>query len=167
MTPEEKETIRKRIEENKILIKGGIAPYDIAAQIENKFLNSLLSLSPEVPKSVEERAQELYPTVDVLPKETGYNENDVAEKQQAAYIQGSLDSGKEAVEWIDVKERLPEIIKMVIIWTTVDTIPTIGYYTGDDWFYFNGSGNFWLSEESHIKVLFWMPLPLFQKRDGK
>jgi len=39
-------------------------------------------------KSIEEVANELFPLVDTLPRETGYHENDVSEKQQEAFIKG-------------------------------------------------------------------------------
>jgi len=52
---------------------------------------------------IEKKANELYPYVDMMPKETGYHENDVAEKQQDAFIAGAEYRDADAVgfaEWV-------------------------------------------------------------------
>jgi len=65
-------------------------------------------------KSIEEEANELFPLVDTLPRETGYHENDVSEKQQEAFIKGyelansqTTNHLKKLIE--EVKENVIEI----------------------------------------------------------
>lgn len=62
------------------------------------------------------------------------------------------------MEWISVKDKMPKPISIVLIWTTISAEPTLGYYV-NDWLYFTPNGNFWIKEEPHIKVLYWMELP--------
>lgn len=46
----------------------------------------------DINQIIEQEANKLYPMVDIMPRETGYHENDVAEKQQEAYKAGRLKS---------------------------------------------------------------------------
>jgi hypothetical protein len=66
-------------------------------------------------KSIEEFANELFPLVDTLPRETGYHENDVSEKQQEAFIKGyelanskTTNHLKKLIE--EVKEKVDDVL---------------------------------------------------------
>ena len=62
------------------------------------------------------------------------------------------------MDWISVNDRMPKKASVVIIWTTISLEPTLGFYA-DDWLYLCPNGNFWIKDEPHIQVLYWMELP--------
>jgi hypothetical protein len=62
------------------------------------------------------------------------------------------------MKWISTKEKLPDPVSTVLIWTNISTEPTLGYYA-NDWLFFSNNGNFWLKDEDHIEVQYWMELP--------
>lgn len=63
-------------------------------------------------------------------------------------------------KWISINDRMPEPTSIVLIWTTISLEPTLGYYCVHDWFYYSANGNFWISDEPHIKVLYWKKLDI-------
>lgn len=63
------------------------------------------------------------------------------------------------MEWISVNDKLPKPISTVLIWTTISIEPTLGYYVNKKWLYFSHNDNFWIEDQPHIQVLYWMELP--------
>lgn len=59
--------------------------------------------------NIQAAVEKKYPMVDCLPKETGYHENDVAEKQQEAFIAGA--EWKEQIFENIISDKILEIEK--------------------------------------------------------
>lgn len=75
-----------------------------------------------------------------------------------AYDEGYEQGKKDAIQWISVKDRLPEEGEKVLIYTKTD-ITTFGLYTKNYGFgkregFECGDGFMWMNTSSH-----WMPLP--------
>lgn len=62
----------------------------------------------QTPDHIIKKAEKEYPMTDRTPKETGYHENDVAEKQQDAYIKGLT----EAINTEPLRKALEKIIDL-------------------------------------------------------
>lgn len=58
-----------------------------------------------------------------------------------------------------VSEKLPKDISCVLVWTNISTKWDYAFYVGKKWLYFSTNENFWLHNEPHIEVWFWMDLP--------
>lgn len=63
------------------------------------------------------------------------------------------------MKWIDINDKKPNPISMVLVWTNICIRPTMCLYIKNDWLYLTPNENFWLSKQPHIKVLFWAELP--------
>ena len=73
------------------------------------------------------------------------------------------------MKWISVKDRLPEKLSLVLVWSNTSLFPTIAHrMEKNDWYYHAvGGGKFSLKTEPHIKITHWMPLPEPPKNESK
>ena len=65
------------------------------------------------------------------------------------------------MEWVSVKDRMPEEGVSVIIWDKQSVIPQIGSYMGNE----TGEELFSGYTECYVYVTHWMPLPEPPKED--
>lgn len=68
----------------------------------------MTELSKDKKRQIEDDALLLYPFVDILPKETGYHENDVAEHKQKSFIAGATAEATKSLILIEALEKIKE-----------------------------------------------------------
>lgn len=104
-------------------------------------------------------AMEKYPFVDVLPRELGYHENDLADKQQEAFMAGYI-ARQDEDRWVSVEESLPSTYTPVL---TVDINGNFNVLNIEEYGIGIELEYGWYStdilDSKYMNITHWQPLP--------